>query len=271
MSTRTEWLDSHVAPSKEALQAGDGCHSDEAKALGDYLESKLTTDEAAKAITAPVLQETDPPAELYRLMALFCEALLELNDDREKMLDLLASIQTLPPTSKIDWSQLPGFGNMWSDLYRLHFHGANDWEKTGEALTEPKKVELRQHYESLGTAEATLHVRGIGGIPPEWGYETLNLVCSRRPGLDVYIGSVHAWLTVAGEKLKRELKPEQVQSWTRLVGGGRPDQKQSVECTMTEHWETWNALLQVSEEDEFLSAEARKLAGECQRIMQGTV
>ncbi|KAJ6442299.1 C6 transcription factor [Purpureocillium lavendulum] len=247
---------------KEAARAGDGCHGEEASSLNSYLDGTLTAQGAAVAITRPVLEEDDPPAALYRLMGLLCQALAELGDERTKLLDLVTAIQALPATSQVDWSQLPGFGNMWSDLYRLHFHGANDWEKSDGLglLPGAEKVELRQHYTAIGAVEAGLCLRGLGGVTSRWGYETLNLVCSGRPGVDVFLSSMFQWLAVAGTRLKRDLEPDRACSYGKRM---------EVEATMAQHWETWRrAFLQLSEGDDSLSVEGRELAAGCHRMMQ---
>ena len=111
MSSRKDWIQSQVAVDSDALAAGDGSHQEEAKALDDYLSDLLGTQEAAIKITSPVLGEKDPPSELYRLWGLLSDALVELADDQEKIIDLLAAIQSLPSTPGIDWSQLMGFGH----------------------------------------------------------------------------------------------------------------------------------------------------------------
>ncbi|KAI8721709.1 hypothetical protein NCS52_00313100 [Fusarium sp. LHS14.1] len=199
MSTREEWILSQAAPTKEELYAGDGCHLDEAICLIDYLNGNITAQEAATAITKPVLQEDDPQEQLYRLMALLCEAPIELSADRDKLYDLLFAIQALPPEAGINWVDLPGFASMWCDLLRLGFDGTDTWE--GESLSPDRKAELRQHFEAVGTVEAELYMRDLGGVSDIWAYEIINQGCSGRPGLDIVITGIHAWLKVAGSKL----------------------------------------------------------------------
>lgn len=176
MQSRTAWINLQVATDDNALAAGDGCHHEEAKALCDYLSGDSGVQKAAQKIVSPILREADPPSELYRLWGLLSDALVELTDDRQNILDLLVTIQALPSTYCIDWSQLPGSGNMWSDLNRLHLHGPAPWEK--ESWTDARKAELCQHFEAIGRAEAEIFLRGLGGISAEWGYEVINLVCS---------------------------------------------------------------------------------------------
>ncbi|KAL6908842.1 hypothetical protein GGI43DRAFT_157388 [Trichoderma evansii] len=270
MPARTDWLKAHAAPIGGTVQVEDD-YRDDVDCLIDYLEGNLTAEEAALSVTEEMLDELNPPTELYRFMGLLCEALVELKSDREKLLELLAAIKRIPP-EEINWPALPGLLPMWSDLYRLHTRGPNGWEVIGEPLPDNKKAELRRRYAEIGTVEATLYVRELGGVTENWGYELLNLACLRRPGLDVVIGEIYAWLTVAGTKLLKELDPSEVRNWPRPVPGGQPGQRASVEATMAQHWEAWRrSLLQVSEEKDFLTDEAKRLARECHRMMQRPV
>jgi hypothetical protein len=257
MLSRIDWINSQAVEDGFALAAGDGCHHEEAKALGDYLSGNLLVQEAAERIVTPVLREADPPSELYRLWGLLSDALVELTGDRQKILDLLAAIQSLPPHTCIDWSQLPGFGHMWSDLNRLHLHGTDPWEKG--TLTDARRVELCHHFETIGRVEAEMFLRDIGGVSADWGYEVINLVCSRRAGLDVLIFEVHAWLECAGTQLRDGQKPEEVKRYTRPVSGARNGLQEAVSCTMEEHWQTWrDTLLKLGGDLSPLSAERRK-------------
>ncbi|EHK16649.1 uncharacterized protein TRIVIDRAFT_162615 [Trichoderma virens Gv29-8] len=255
MPTTLEWLKLHITQIRQ-LQQSDGYHEDEDTFmyLGDYFDGNLTTNETAILIAAPVLDDPSPPTKLYRLMGLLCEALVELSDEREKLLSLLESIQELPPAA-INWAVLPGLRNMWR-----------------EPIPENRQTKMRQHYTAIGTVEAELYDRGLGGVTENWGYELLNLACLRRPGLEVIMGEIHAWLTVAGTKLLKDLNPDEVRNWSRPVLGGQPGQQHAVQGTMAQHWETWRrTLLQLSEEKDFLSAEARRLARECHLMMQGHI
>ncbi|KAK6000681.1 hypothetical protein QM012_003406 [Aureobasidium pullulans] len=266
MLSRTVWIQSQVAENENALLAGDGCHHEEAKALDDYLSGLLNTQEAADKITSPVLREENPSSQLYRLWGLLADALVELPNDREKLLDLLAAIQSLPSTTFIDWFQLKDFWSMWADCHRLHLHGKAPWESG--SWTPTRKTELCNHYQAIGTAEASMSVRGIGGIPVDWGYEVLNLVCSRRPGLEVLIFEVYAWLQVAGARLSNDLSPEEIECFSRPIPGTRSGLQQSVRCTMGEHWNVWKReLSELSGEQSTLSLESRNVAAKCLALM----
>ncbi|RSM05192.1 hypothetical protein CEP52_006398 [Fusarium oligoseptatum] len=212
MPTREEWILSQVAPTKEELYAGDGCHLDEAICLIHYLNNNITVQEAATAITKPVLQEADPQGEPYRLMALLCEALYELAADRDKLYDLLLAMQALPKEADINWVDLPGFGYIWGDLFEYGPGGANAWER--EQLSDVRKTELRQHFEFVGTVEAELYLRHIGGVTEDRGYEAINKVCSGRLSLDIFITGIHAWLKVAGYKLMVDMNPEEIKTFS---------------------------------------------------------
>jgi hypothetical protein len=266
MEARIDWINSQAAVNETALAAGDGCHHEEAKALSDYLSGNLLVQEAAERIVTPVLGEADPPSELYRLWGLLSDALVELKDDRQKILDLLATIQSLPPHTLIDWSRLSDFGNMWSDLNRLHLHGPDSWEK--EDWTDDRKAELYHHFETIGRIEAEMFTRGLGGASADWGYKVINLVCSSRAGLDVLMFDVHAWLECAGMQLRHNLRAKEIRSYTRPVSGALYGLQGAVSCTMEEHWQTWTeALLKLSGDQSPLSIESRKLAAVCFTLM----
>ncbi|UPK96174.1 hypothetical protein LCI18_007109 [Fusarium solani-melongenae] len=266
MPTREEWILSQVAPTKEELYAGDGCHLDEAICLTDYLNNNITAQEAATAITKPVLQEADPQDQLCRLMALLCEAPVELAADRDKLYHLFFAIQALPPESGINWVDLPGFASMWTDLLRLGFDATDTWEE--ESLSDDRKTELRQHFEAVGTVEAELYLRDIGGISDIWAYEIINQVCSGRPGLDIVITGIHAWLKVAGSKLIANMKPEHIQTFSR-GRRGKIVRKHIVVDTVAGFWDHWRSTcMQLSKDEEYLSAVSRRLALECHDLMQ---
>jgi hypothetical protein len=266
MLSRTDWVESQAAVDDSALTAGDGCHQEEAKALCNYLSGSLLVQAAAERIVSHVLREADARSQLYRLWGLLSDALVELTDDRQKILDLLAAIQSLPPHTCIDWSQLPGFGHMWSDLNRLHLHGPDPWEK--EKWTDARKAELCHHFETIGRVEAEMFLRDLGGVFADWGYEVINLVCSKRAGLDVLMCEVHAWLECAEAQLRRSMKAEEIRRYTRPVSGAGNGLQEAVSCTMEEHWQTWReALLELSGDQSPLSVESRKLAAVCFTLM----
>ncbi|UNI23953.1 hypothetical protein JDV02_009740 [Purpureocillium takamizusanense] len=197
---------------------------------------------------------------MYRLMGFLCEALVELSDHRKQLLDLLEAIQALPPSDQIDWPRLPGFGNMWADLYRLHMHGHDHWETSETPLTDTRKRELCRHEEAVAAAEADMFLRGVGGVTARWGYEWLSLVHWQRPGMAVFMRGAYVWLAKAGGRLKDQLEPDKVSSY------GHPSR---VKAAMPEHWEAWRwSFLRISEEVEAFAADDREVAGECYKLME---
>lgn len=255
------WFESKAAPTAEAVAAGDGCHPDEAQALADYLNGAVSIHEAAKRITSPILAEADPPQETYRLWGLLCEALVELNDEeRHKTLDLLSAIQSLPSSSALAWSRLTGFASMWDTLYRLHLHGPDGWEGELETLSDDRKSRLRRFFSSVGTAEAEMFVRGFSTVvEADWGFKVLNLACSERRGVEIFLNEIYAWLKVAGFKLQGDLKPEHQ---------GESDEWKTGNTTTTKHWLRWEkALSDLSKQDGKLSEEGRMLAAQCYDCM----
>ena len=98
MAQPSAWFNSKMAYTADGMYTGDGCHADEAQALSDYLLGKYNEQEAAKRIIAAIINEKIPSQKTYRHRALLSEALVELSDrDRQKTLNLLAQIRTLPP------------------------------------------------------------------------------------------------------------------------------------------------------------------------------
>lgn len=264
MSTREELILSQVAPTKEELSVGEGCHLDEAICLIHYLNNNITAQEAATAITKPVLQEISPRHELYRLMFLLCESLIGLAADRDKLFDLLFAIQGLPPEADIDWVDLPNLGDTWNHMFKLGRNAKADW--LDETLSHDRKTEIRQECEALGTVEAELYLRGLGGVSEVRAYEVINQACSRGPMLDVFINGIHAWLRVAGFKLVTDMKPEDTLTIQR--GQWRTE----VVDTVSNHWDHWRKTFsKLSEDERYLSVESRRLAVECRDLMQREV
>ncbi|CZT20693.1 uncharacterized protein RCC_06551 [Ramularia collo-cygni] len=245
------WFESKVAPTAEALAAGDGCHPDEAQALARYLSGDADIHETAIRITSPIQSDTNPSEQTYRLWALICEAIVELSDEeRHKTISLLAAIRDLPPTSSgLALSKLPGFASMWDTLYRLHLHGPDGWEKDLEGLSDDRKVELRRHFDAVGTAEAEMFLQDL--VPAQWGFKVLDLLSSSRQGIDVLMSEIHAWLRVAGSRLREEVRMDDA--------AAGPDRVATLE-----QWTKWKiALAYPSKEGSKISEEGRRLAIQC--------
>lgn len=82
-----------------------------------------------------------------------------------------------------------------SVLRVMYLHGPDSWEK--QSWTDERRAELCHHFKTVGKIEAEMFLRGLGGVTADWGYEVINLVCSRRAGLDVLMFKVQAWLDCA--------------------------------------------------------------------------
>lgn len=263
------WLDSQTAPNSDAMLAGDGCHPDETQALSDYLNGSISAEETATRITAPVLKDSSPPERLGRLWGLLCDGMVELStDDRCKILNLLSHIKSLPPQSGIVWAEFRGFGNMWDSLNRLHLHGSDSWERSVGSFNQQQIDELRQTFTAVGHAEAEMFLRGM--VSASWGYEVLNLACSGRAGLDIFVSEILAWLDTAGGKLKEEKARSEtvVLRFTRPVSSTHSRENKSVEATLAEHWSDWKeALSRLSQEGSELSEAGKRVAGRCHGLM----
>lgn len=243
MAPPQAWFDEQTAPTTEVLLAGDGCHPDEARALNDYLCESTSAEEAARKTTAPILKETSPPEELYRIWGFLSDGLVKLStDDRHKMVNLLFHIQSRPPRSDIVWAQLPGFGSMWDSLNRLHLHGTDAWERYVGSFAPEEIDELRQTFATIGHTEAEMILRGV--VPADWGYQVLNLTCSGRLGLDVFVSEIFAWLETAGKELRLEKAKSEttVLRFTRPIPNSLRRENMAVEETLAEHWNSWRWL-----------------------------
>jgi hypothetical protein len=187
---------------------------------------------------------------------------------RHKIVNLLYHIQSLPPASGIVWKGLPGFGSMWDSLNRLHLHGVDSRERSVATFEQEEIDEHRRTLGAIGHAEAEMFLQGM--VPVNWGYQVLNLACSDRAGLDVFVSEIFAWLEIAGEKLKVEMvrSEEVVRRYTRPVPGSLRRENVAVEGTMAEHWMDWkDALLRLSQEESGLSDEGRRITSWCHGLM----
>lgn len=210
MAFSSAWFDSLIAITADEV-GGDGCHPDEAQTLSDYIHGIISKQEAASRITTPVLSEADPPQHFNRVLYLLFDVLAESSvEGQNKTLDLLSQILALPPSFGIDWAELIQFGYMWHDLHRICLSRADVWEDKAGPLGDPNKIdEWRQHFETIGRAEAKMYVRGFDTMVfASDGYDILNLVCSDRPGLDILMSKIFAWLEFAGWKLKAKAESE---------------------------------------------------------------
>ncbi|KAF4994269.1 hypothetical protein FGRMN_5907 [Fusarium graminum] len=265
VSFTDEWLLSIVAPTTKALKQGEGCHLDEAFCLMDYLNGRIDVGAAARSITVYVSSSSAPRnLAMCCLWNLFADVLVHLEEDRDKVIELLLSIQKLPPTD-ICWWKLPRFSNSWDvyrEMYQVPLNGVDSSnEDSSQAQT--------RYANSVATmtAEAKMFVQGVYGITNLGAYRTINLVCE-GDSLDVVMPSIHAWLQIAGSKLAESLQPEEVKWYERAIRG-RPDKRYLMSATLYEHWHHWQkTLLQASYDEKHLSQDTLRLAAECYEIMK---
>lgn len=259
------WLEYQTTYNSEELLRGDGNHPDEIDALRKFLNGTLTAEEAAVAITAPISRGGNPPGEQYRLWGLLADAIAEHGQEvSRKSLDLLIAIVALPRTPELDWSNLTKFSNFWSDMYGSQHQGPPQWEYGKEGLlSEERKAELCGLYVDEGVAEANMWLELPDALGPELGYDALNLSCSGREGLYIYVHYIHGWLKTAGLQLRRQMELAKVMSLKKSTFGDY------AEATMEEHWIAWEAALaELGEEESPLPSSSKQVAKECLATMQ---
>ncbi|KAH7185995.1 uncharacterized protein B0J16DRAFT_145623 [Fusarium flagelliforme] len=252
MSKRDEWIMSKTAPTIDGLKSDLRCHLDEAIVLITYLNGEITPETSAQEITKPSTNESST----RRLMNLFVNALNNLDEDTDMILGLLVAIQNLPSTNQHYWWVLPGFGRIWQLRYRTY------------SINNPKNLSF---FTRMGTLEAKMYLLDLHPIDDWWVHRVLNLICLQRPDLEEVIYEIHAWLDVAGTKIAERIQPGQIKSFERCVRGRR-DKTYEIQVTLYEHWEHWKKrFLQVSYDEEYLSAESREMSRKCYEIMKGLV
>ena len=247
------WFKAQIAPDGVAE---DGCHPDEAQALQSYLNNKITTQEAARAITQPILSSGNFGANLHRLWNLLQDALVELSETHiSPLVNLLQAIQDLPDPvlaskpsettpSKDDftWKGLPKFGHLWADVHKQD-NWRNDLSTTLSSSSSStvgdrskKRQELRATHIRKANIEARLVVANIGCIPLDWGYDTIADALELDTAvIDFEIPAAREWIGVAGEELYQGAKEER-ETWalSRKRDMGREDGKMSLN-----RWEFW--------------------------------
>ena len=210
------WFKDQIAPDGDAE---DGCHPDEAHSLQSYLNGRITTQEAARAITRPLLSADKPAADQTRLWNLLQDALVDLSADSvPRLIDLLHAIEDLPdpdfsskPTgnasqsSQFTWKGLPNFGHLWSDVHKPHdlAYCLSTTLSSSDSLTQD--MGDRQGHRTLfvrrANIEARLAVADIGGIPLDWGYDAIADALERDAAiLDIEIPIANEWIAVAGKE-----------------------------------------------------------------------
>ncbi|KAJ4009619.1 hypothetical protein NW752_009207 [Fusarium irregulare] len=252
MSPRDEWIMSRVAPTTRDLGPILSCHLDEAIVLSAYLNGEITPEAAAQEITKPSVVHS----RCYQLMNLFVYALRKLDQDTDMILGLLLAIQNLPSTESLYWWKLPGFGKLW----QVHYNVSSNRNSKDPAF-----------FKTTGILEAKMYLLDLYPVDESWVHRVLNLICLEKPNLEEVIYEIHAWLDIAGTKISERMQPAQIKSFERCVRGRR-DKTYEIQVTLYEHWEHWKKrFLQVSYDEEYLSAGSREMSRNCYEIMKGLV
>lgn len=257
-----DWFKRQIAPDEEGE---DGCHSDEAQALQSYINSRTTPQEAAHAITQPILSSPDPGVNLNRLWNLLQDALIELPATYTiPLINLLQVIQDLPDpdlTSKsteaehtqngFTWKGLPSFGHLWADV-----HKQDSWRSdlsttlNSSSLTPDDSLQKRQQllatHIKKTNVEAHLAVANVGSIPLDWGYDTIADALELDTAvLDFEVPAAREWIKVAGKELYRGAK-EGRKSWALR----RRDFETEEGKMSLSRWEFWEERMKEYEERE---------------------
>ncbi|KAI8943725.1 hypothetical protein NX059_001704 [Plenodomus lindquistii] len=202
-----DWFAYKLAPDGDVV---DGCHPDEAQALKDYLRRKTSTTEAAQAITRPLVAASDPRDDIVRLWGILMDALVELpSDNTDRLIALVSAIDNLPepdfsaveeskrPREKL-WKGLPGFGNLWADIYQ-----SSSWRASVGGEGEERE-ERRDEYIKTAACEARLVASGLAGLGIDCGYQVVaDALESSNALLDFEVPAAAEWLVCCGQRLRQ--------------------------------------------------------------------
>lgn len=249
------WFKEQVAPPEDPE---DGCHPEEAQALQKYFDKKTTAKEAARAIVQPILTSEDAGTNLNRLWNLLQTALVDLPASYIlPVIDLLKEIQDLPdpdPKSKSTdaanagkaptWKGLPGFGNLWADVYKQD-NWRNELSQILSSLPDSegrlkKREELRAFHMKIADIESRLAVADIGMIPLDWGYDAIaDALELNNAVIDFELPATKKWMDVAGKELYKGAK-EGRKSWAleRKRDLGKEEQEMTLE-----RWKFWEGRI----------------------------
>ena len=274
------WFKEQIAPDGVAE---DGCHPDEAQALRSYLNDRVTTQEAAHAITQPILSSANSAENLHRLWNLLQDALLELPATHHShLINLLQAIQNLsdpnltskapettPPKDRFTWKGLPGFGHLWADVYKQDNwrHDLSTTLSASPTLDDKlkKRQELRDAHIRRANIEARLAVANIGSIPLDWGYDAIADALELDTAvLDFEIPAARKWIEVAGKELYQGAK-EGRESWAlgRKRDMGREDKRMSLT-----RWEFWEGRMRECQEGGEVIRDTGKGTGDAMRKLK---
>ncbi|KAI2621157.1 hypothetical protein GGR54DRAFT_600408 [Hypoxylon sp. NC1633] len=212
------WFSNKLAPDGDVE---DGCHPDEAEALKKYLRQEIGAEEAAQAISQPVVNASNPGQDLPRLWDLLIDALIELPSDKiESLITLVKAIEDLPELDMADieeskrpahgklWRGLPGFGHLYADILQ-----SIDWREKASKADATERSRLREYHVRKAEIEARLAVARLASIPIDWGYETVaDALESSDALLDFQVPAAAEWLVIAGARF-REGATKGEESW----------------------------------------------------------
>ncbi|KAL8889965.1 MAG: hypothetical protein Q9215_002834 [Flavoplaca cf. flavocitrina] len=229
----------------------DGCHPDEAKALGDYYHQKTESTATLKAITEPIFPEPQVPS----------------------LIQLLDAIQNLPnpdvngkstPETPVDGFLWRGLPDMWADE-----HKRDDWRRTLAAENPESRAKMRSAHVRKAEIEARLVVaEEVGGIPLHWGYDCIADALEHRDAIpDFEVPAAARWITVAGDRLYAGAV-NGIESWAleRRRALGKEDAVMTVD-----RWLFWEERLEVlREQTEEVAGAAETAVRALKRIRLGS-
>ncbi|KAL1962095.1 hypothetical protein VTN77DRAFT_562 [Rasamsonia byssochlamydoides] len=229
----------------------DGCHPEEAQALQEYDQGKITAEEAAYAITRPIETAEEPGNHLHRLWGLLTDALVEWPSAKTPaLIRLLDEIEKLPEPTHLTadpranaslphgplWKGLPGFGHQWSDEHKW-----GEWRNAITRQIDPtERNELRSRIVNIAGIEAQVAIASEGRILPlDWGYECISDALEYSGAvLDFEIPMAAEWFKVAARRIyEGAVKGER--SWAFK----KHDLWQGEEMSLA-RWSSWESHLQ---------------------------
>ncbi|KAI1374221.1 hypothetical protein F4677DRAFT_461534 [Hypoxylon crocopeplum] len=198
----------------------DGFYQDKAEAVKMYLREEITVDEAARAVTTPIEYSDNPEQDLERLWDFLVDSLMGLSSNyTNPLIELLRAIDGLPELeiTAVKENKLPFDGKLWrglpgfADCYAKARE--SDWYELAIKADSLERSRLRDNHVKKAAIEAVLVVLGIGGIPIDWGYETVaDALEYSNALLDFQVPAAAEWLKIAGRRF-REGAAKEEHSW----------------------------------------------------------
>lgn len=244
------WFTDAISPDGDP---DNGCHPQEAQALKDYHDGKTTVQEAAYAISRPTAtsQSTTLNCERNKLWNLLIAALEEWPEfESSPIFALLKEMENLPEpviceeakhsvTSEPFWKELPGFGNMWADVFQW-----GEWRHEIEDHPDDKNLrhQMREKYIHIAALEARLVDEKIGPIALDWGYECLTDAFERRDVIpDIQFPMAAEWLKRLAKRIyDGALKQEEDWPFKRDY----LDLRKGGNAMSVERWQYWKSRLE---------------------------